>query len=379
MQLPNLPKPTIVDNADALASLVVDLQAQDIVGVDTESNSLYVYHGRICLIQLSTRERDYIVDPLVLDDLGALRGVFRDGAIEKVFHAAEYDLICLKREFDFDVVNVFDTMFAARVLRYPVFGLGDLLLRHFDVPVDKSHQRDDWGVRPLPEDSLHYAQMDTHYLPRLRDCLRDALVAEGSLEEAQEIFKDVERVDAKPQVFDPEGYWKLARPNQLTKREVAILRELYLLRDEIAQIEDVPPYKAIPNRVLLSMATLRPRNLRQLKRLRGFHQRYARLYGVEFLDAIELGLHAPLPVPPSVESPDPVIAERYMTLHAWRKERAIERGVDSNIVISKQALWEIAYLLPRTLEELSAVEGIGAWRLRTYGEEILRVVESFHK
>jgi ribonuclease D len=299
--------------------------------------------------------------------------------LKKIFHAAEYDLICLKRDFDFDVVNLFDTMFAARILRYENFGLAHLLHEHFDVDVDKSHQLDDWAIRPLPQDSLAYAQMDTHYLPRLRDILLQKMVYQGRLDEALEIFADVTRIDVKSHEFDPEGYWKIGKPRSLKRRQIAVLRELYLLRDEIARAEDVPPYKIMSNKTLIRLATEQPRNYQELENIRGLHGRTIRLYGHEIADAIEVGLTSSVPTPPKSERPDPKIAERYMQLHAWRKERAIERGVDSNIVISKHSLWEIARTVPRSVDDLRRIEGIGTWRQRTYGDEILQVVSSFKR
>src|SRR5690606_29531 len=132
---------------------------------DTESNSLYAYRERVCLIQLSTRSRDYILDPLIIVDMSPLAPLLADPGVEKVFHAAEYDLICLHRDYGFIVNNLFDTMVAARICGYKAIGLGSLLSEFLGVELDKRHQRDDWGERPLPPDSLRYAQMDTHYLP----------------------------------------------------------------------------------------------------------------------------------------------------------------------------------------------------------------------
>jgi ribonuclease D len=105
-----------------------------------------------------------LVDPLALDDLSALAPVFADERIEKVFHAAEYDLLCLKRDFDFECNNLFDTMLAARILGRDEIGLGSMLGAEFGLTLDKRQQRANWGERPLPSRLLEYARMDTHYL-----------------------------------------------------------------------------------------------------------------------------------------------------------------------------------------------------------------------
>ena len=104
-----------------------DLVTQSRVAVDTESNSLHAFREQVCLVQFSTTNADYLVDPLALRDLSLLAPIFSDPKIEKIFHAAEYDLICLRRDFHFTFANLFDTMQAARVLGYPAVGLDRLL------------------------------------------------------------------------------------------------------------------------------------------------------------------------------------------------------------------------------------------------------------
>ena len=117
----------VITHAAALRTLAKELQRHPIIAVDTESNSLYAYRERVCLIQFSTPLADTLVDPLALDDLTPLAPIFADPKIEKVFHAAEYDLICLKRDFGFEFANLFDTLVAARILGRKQVGLGAIL------------------------------------------------------------------------------------------------------------------------------------------------------------------------------------------------------------------------------------------------------------
>ncbi len=373
---PKLAPATYIDTDDALRDLVQELQDEPLLAVDTESNNLYSYRTKVCLIQMSTRTQDYIIDPLAIRDMQPLGKLFADPTIEKIFHAAEYDLICMNRDFGFEVCNLFDTMFAARLVHIENFGLGDILSQYFDVDVDKRHQRDDWGKRPLPQDSLLYAQMDTHYLPELRDKLLTQLEALDRLEEAHEIFLDVLNIDVKSQDFDPDGFWKLGLPRSLNRREMAYLREVYLEREEIAEKRDVPPFKVVGNKALVALARKPPNNLHQMRQLREFAPSQVRRYGERFLDALSRGRKAPLPKRPHNDLPDPVVAERYTTLHSWRKERAAKRNLDSSLILSKQTLWEIAREMPRNLEELGEIQGMGAWRVRTYGEEILKLLRT---
>src|SRR5713226_3766848 len=189
-----LPPPVLVAAPDRLAHLVDSLGREPAVGVDTESNSLFAYRERVCLIQFSTPNQDYILDPLALADLSALRPLFASPAQQKIFHAAEYDLICLKRDYDFKFANVFDTMVAARTLGWPRLGLAAILQERFGVTMNKRFQRANWGARPLTDDLLDYARLDTHYLAPLQTMLAADLAAAGRGEEAQEEFERLERV-----------------------------------------------------------------------------------------------------------------------------------------------------------------------------------------
>lgn len=376
-----LPPPTYIDSQEALDTLVESLQGENLLAIDTESNSLYAYRERVCLIQLSTRTADYLIDPLSVDSLQPLAPLLADPAVEKVFHAAEYDLMCMKRDFGFSFDNLFDTMIAARVCGRKLIGLGSLLDELAGVAVDKSHQRDDWGVRPLPAASLNYAQKDTHYLPMLRDHFVQELSELRRLEEAREAFRDVCRVPAaRRDSFDPAGFWRMSLPNNLTRREAAILREVYALREHLAQERDVPPFKIFSDKALVAVAQRAPIRLSDLRTIEGMSPAQIRRYGQTLIDAVVVGQHAELPNPPTPEPPgDPVVVERYSALREWRKTRAQQRGVESDVIISKDALWTLAERAPASLDEMDNVPGLGPWRREVYGAEILAVIRRYRR
>jgi ribonuclease D len=373
---PKLPPAIYIATDEKLVGLVQQLQNEPLLALDTESNSMYAYHTKTCLIQLSTRTEDYIIDPLAITDMQPLGTLLADERIEKVFHGAEYDLILMNRDFGFTVHNLFDTTYAARLCQVARFGLADLLSKFFSVEMDKKHQTDNWGIRPLKADSLAYAQMDTHYLPALRDVLLEKLKELKRVEEAQEVFGDVLRVEVKENGFDPEGFWKIGAPNAMNKREMAILRELYLLRDSMARDANVPPFKIFTNEVMMSIARQQPQNFTDLFGMKGLSPRYIRQWGDDLLDAIEHGRKNQLPRPPHRERPDPVMADRFTILQNWRKQIAEKRGLDSVLIISRQTLWDIARELPQDKEALAKIEGVGQWRLENYGDSLLKVIST---
>jgi len=372
---PNLPPFRYIDNAETLRWLAVELANETLIAVDTESNSLHAYKEQVCLVQLSTREQDFIIDPFPIEDLSPLGVLLEDPDIEVVLHAAEYDLMTLKRDYGFEINNLFDTLIAARVIGYDSFGLAALLETHFDVKPDKSHQRDNWGRRPLLDDMLQYAQMDTHYLPRLRDILRRELDEAGRMAEAMELCKEAEVVPAADNNTDPNGYWNIGRPKDLSLREMAILRELYLLREKLAEAQDRPTFKILSNNAMIRLAKEAPSSEGDLKDIRGVGGGHVRRYGDDLLSAIQRGKNAPLPEePPLPTPPDPVIADRFVVLQQWRKHKGIERGVGSDVVLAKGVLWELARTLPETHEELAELDGIGPERLALYGDDLLNVL-----
>lgn len=370
-----LPPAAYIDQGRALDEAVERLSRAERIAVDTESNSLHAYRGVTCLIQLSTASEDLLVDPLAIADVSPLGAVLADPRIEKVFHAAEYDLICLKRDFDFDARNVFDTMAAARVCGIQRIGLGNMLEDLLGVRHSKKHQKYDWARRPLPESVRRYAQVDTRYLLPLRDALDERLRSLGRLEEAREYIADMIRFEVKSEAFDPEGFWSLARPNSLNPQATAVLRELYILRDELAKSLDHPPQRLIPNKTLLQVVRRRPRSIKQLYNIRGLPAWLVRQSGDEIIEALRHGLSSRLKIQrPLQEAIPPAVSERYAALHSWRRETASARGVESDVIISRGALWQIARRNPASAEDLRGICGLGPWRRATYGADLVAVV-----
>ncbi|KAJ7229199.1 hypothetical protein GGX14DRAFT_417073 [Mycena pura] len=168
-----------VSTSDALETMVDELRLVLEIAIDLEHNNYRSYAGIVCLMQISTRTKDWIVDTLALRAelaTGALNEVFTDPKIIKVFHGAESDIIWLQQNFNIYIVNLFDTFHASKLLEFPRHGLANLLEMYCDFVPDKRYQLADWRIRPLPDDMLHYARSDTHFLLFIYDNLRNALL-----------------------------------------------------------------------------------------------------------------------------------------------------------------------------------------------------------
>ncbi len=368
--------PIIVNTSLQLAALLEDLAHQSAIAVDTESNSLYAYHECVCLLQFSTPEADYAVDPLAGLDLSPLAAVFADPGVQKVFHAAEYDVMCLKRDFGFQFANLFDTMWAARILGWPRVGLGDVLKDTFDVRTDKRYQRYNWGRRPLESQALAYACLDTHYLLPLRHLQAEALVRKGAWEEAQEVFEQIAACKPAARTLDLESFWHIKGVCDLNGRERAILRELAFWRDREARRQNQPPFKVLADHALVTLARARPRTMEELVGAANLKPYQVRRYGRQIVRAIERGCTARIPQPPSPpprHSDEEV--ERFEALRTWRKRVAAARGVEADVIVGNAVLWALAERNPRSLEDLECIEGLGPWKRSMYGSELLAVIK----
>lgn len=374
MSLPSLPPPVLIQDQGEFERLAASLASQQRIAVDTESNSLYAYRERVCLIQFSTRSSDYLVDPLAISDLSCLAPIFAEPKIEKVFHAAEYDVLCLKRDHGFKMSNLFDTRIASRTLGRKRSGLGDILAEEFDVEINKRFQRANWGKRPLNAELLDYARLDTHFLLPLRDRLAKALHAAGRWEEAHEACEAVKLVEPEPADFDPQGFWRIAHARQLKPERAAVLRQLYLLREKYARRLDRPPFKVLGDKTLLAIAQEMPGSMDGLSKLPGMTSGQVRRYGKDVLEAIKRGSSGPRPKPPSNARVEEVIMARYQTLREWRMRTARTRQVESDIVLPRDLVWDIAHRAPRDRKALKELMEPYEWRFRMYADDILRLL-----
>ncbi len=367
-----LPPPVWIDRPEVLQHILPILLNEPRLAVDTESNSLHAYREQVCLIQFSTPAADYLLDPLELLDLSPLAPLFANPGIEKVFHAAEYDLICLKRDFGFQVVNIFDTMQSARILRYPQVGLDALLGVKYGLQVDKRYQKANWGARPLSPEMLNYARLDTHYLLRLRDDLQAELEAKELWQLAREEFIRLSKLDGNGRADIP-AWERVSRGARLTDRQLAILKALCEWRDQTAERLGRPAFKVIDDKRLTAIAAAAPRQLNDLVGTLTEYQR--RRFGPEILRAVKTGSSAPPPPRPRSPRPKPVFLDRANALGQWRKRQAQKLHLESDIVLPKAWMQAIAERAPRTLDELDTLMPESPWRLEKFGPAILQVIQ----
>lgn len=359
-----------------LVELVAELRSFKRLALDIESNGFYAYQEKVCLLQLSSPEADFIIDPIAIRDLSPLAPLLADPDVEKVFHAGEYDILCLKRDYGFSFSNVFDTMIATRILGIKELGLAAAIDRHFQVKLSKKLQRADWGRRPLTLEHLRYAQLDTHYLMRLADIQKDLLKEKGRLEDAAEAFEALSRVTPNEKVFDPEGFWRMAAGRSLSGRQLACLKELYLFREQHSKARNRAPFRVMAEDLILRLAMEMPETMDAMRLIKGVTPYLLQKFGDELLQALERGRQAQaIPENSRVARPrrDPREWKLFEDLRQWRKLKAAELGVDPVVILSSGELKEIAVL--HLAGDEKPLRGLSALKLGRYGEDLLKFLD----
>ncbi len=375
------PRPRLIQTQAELETLFERLKGEPLLAVDTEAASFHRFHDRIYLLQLSSRHETAVVDPLAVTSLAPLAAVLADPDIEIVFHDADYDLRLLKLEHGFKAFNLFDTRIAAQLLNEPGVGLAALLEKYLGVRLDKRFQRADWSARPLSGEMLEYAAADTHHLPTLRDVLREQLQQQGRLEWAEEEFALATQAGwVAPADAEEPSYLRLKGAKALPGRALAVLRELYDWRDQLARRTDKAPFRILNNEPMLLMAKSPPTDIAELKSVRGIGPEQAERRGREILAAVQRGLAVPEAELPRVERPprraaDPAQEARLERLKAVRNQLAIEYNLASGVLCPNGTLEVIARMNPATIDQLAEVTELRRWQLREIGAGLLAALQ----
>ncbi|MSR35259.1 MAG: ribonuclease D [Gemmatimonadetes bacterium] len=370
----------LIDDPAKLPDLARALASERRIALDCEAAGFHRYSDRLCLLQISTAQTNWIVDPLAFDPGEALRGPLGNPAVEVLMHGADYDLRLLDRDLDIALHGLFDTQVAAAILGESALGLAALLETHLGVKLSKKHQRADWARRPLPADMLEYAASDTIHLHELSDLLRDKLVKAGRLEWALEECRYLEQTrweGAEAAEEDPVARVRGAR--DLQPREVAGLREALEWRNQIARERDKAPFRVAGDQALLEVVVTRPGTTEALAAVKGLSPALARQNGQELLDRLDRIGALPdgslVPYPRRARSgpgrPTPDIEERAERLKEVRNRRADELKIDRGTLLPNAVLLEVARLAPQTAQELESVPGLRKWQAAALGDGLL--------
>lgn len=367
--------PIWVDTRAGIDEAVATAVGAGRFALDTEADSLHSYFHKTCLVQLTADDRNFVIDPLALDQgaLSPLWEVVEDPEIPVLMHGSDYDIRVLDRDYDTRIRGLVDTQVMAQILGEEKTGLAALLEKEGGVILDKRHQRADWGRRPLTESQVVYAAADTAFLERLTGKLRERLVKLGRWDWAVEEFRKLEEVRYRPAEPNPLVFERVKGLRAL--REAARDRAFTLFewRESEAQRLDVPPFKVLGNATLLALAKEAPKRAAELAKLSGIGPRFIRRWG----RAVLLNIAQPNRAPEWTRGPrraeiPPKVTRRMKRLSKVRDEVAAELGLDSGLVCAKSCALGVASHEPRcaNADDLRRA-GLDGWRLDLLGSRFI--------
>ena len=367
--------PPIVETREALDEVVAAVAAgSGPIGLDAERASGYRYSARAYLIQLRREGAGTaLIDPIAFDDLSALNDAIGDA--EWILHAASQDIPCL-REVGLVPKALFDTELAARLLGYPRVGLATLVEVIVGKSMRKEHSAADWSKRPLPEPWLEYAALDVEVLVELRDVLGAELEESGKAEWARQEFEHLITFEPPPRQ-DP---WRRTSGIHKAKgrRALAAVRELWIVRDELAESLDTTAGRLIPDSAVIAAANALPTSGKLLMDTSGFHGRGARRYLDTWVEALKRARALPdneLPPvanrsdgPPQVRSwadRDPVAAARLNTARAAVTALSEDRNVPVENLLTPDYMRRVLWTPPKVADE--ELDDAVAAELKSFG------------
>ncbi len=331
------------------------------------------------MIQLSDRTDTWLLDPMALDDVPKLGDILGSESNEIVIHDADFDLRLLKRMYGFHVRGIFDTLIAAELINEPELGLASLMMKYFDIKLDKRFQKADWCKRPLTRDMLNYAAMDTRNLIALRDILADQLNAKGRWEWAQEEFGLLTEVPFQEREDQTPAFLRIKGAKALKPRELAVLKELQDWRVSVASQLDRAAFMVLGNDVMLELAKEPVTSIEALAKMKGVGPSAVDKYGRDILAAIDKGMNTPREEWPRLERPkrfprDPKLEDSVKRMKTVRDELALEHELRPGIIAANQLLLDIGRARPTSLDELLAVPGLRRYQAREFGPALLAVL-----
>ena len=369
-----------IDTQQAADDFLTDISDIREIAVDTEGASFHRFIDRIYLLQLSTRDRSAIIDPLPIGMPKGLGEILQDNNVEVVFHDADYDLRLLHQDYGWHVNHIFDTRIAAQLLGIKAFGLAALLEQFFDVKLDKKHQRADWSLRPLTSGMLDYAAQDTKYLLDLRDQLKAKLQHLGRWEWAQEEFQRLE--GTKWEEDDgSQAFLRIKGARDLNRRELALLRELVPWRDSVAKELDRATFRVMGNEVLLDIARAAPTTARELSTMKGMPRGVLERGASAILAAVTRGLevaeeHLPkFPRAPKWDREED-FDSRVAKLKSVRDSAATRLSLDPGVLCSRERLESIARKRPEKISDLEDIPGLRRWQIAEMGAEFVSALKA---
>lgn len=373
----------LIETAEDLAAFFTRAAEDDIIAVDIESAGFFRYFSRVNLIQIATRREAAIIDPQKIKDFSAFQQFASQSKCLWVFHGGDYDISMLARDLEVYIPVMFDTRKAAEIIGMHELGLRSLTEKYLGFTLDKRLQRCDWSRRPLTPAMREYGLLDAVCLIPIYDYLTSELQVLGRyewvLEECEYIARQAR--EAQPHQQDPYAF-RIKGSSRLSLRSLAVLREIWKFREEIAMKMDRAPFMLLSNQALLDIARQMPRTMSGLMVVKAVNREFLNRYGAELQAAVRAGLEAELT---DLEKPFKP-RERHELLNSWegeiaktlrevRDSLANDLSIPASVLAPSNAIYELARVRPETVGELRQCEVLHNWQVDILAEEFLPVLQ----
>ncbi len=335
----------LINTPDALETLVNRALDAPCVGIDTEFVWEQTYYPRLGIVQVGFSENDcHLIDTVTLSDLSPLGALIANRHTVKILHDAQQDLWILRRITDAVPCNIFDTRCAAGFAGLgSTLSLGNLLRLCLNIQLPKTETRTNWLRRPLSKNQVAYALNDVRYLPALREHLLTDIQRRGRENWLAEELRQYDISKLYDDRAPEEQYTRVKGTGRLSRRDMAIVRELATWREKEAQQVDRPRPWIMSDDAIVQIARRKPQSIQSLKRLRGIPRSIANQHGNSLLNAVQRGLatdekNCP-PISPPVR-PDPFDDARLDLAMAFLRGQCLSEGIDIAMVASRSDIKE---------------------------------------
>lgn len=312
----------------------------DEIGVDIEcENNQYYFGEYISIIQISTKEKDWIVDILNIDDYEPLRSVFEDENVLKIFHGCEFDMWMLKSDTEINPKNIYDTQMSLLLTGRTKIGLSDALEEFFKLKKEKKFQKANWTKRPLNKEMVEYAVNDSKYLIELKNKLEIELDKMGRKSWAKEEFKYIETRDKdhhKQTIEDLKGF------NDLNPNQRSVLKTIFRLRLKYAEKVNRPEHYIINAKKMIELSTNLPKSVKEWSYLKGVHRIVKQKAEIFFKDT-QKAKEKKLIIPKKNAKKFTVKQKQIITkISEKRDEAATKANLPKHMIMNKEQLKDIA-------------------------------------
>lgn len=373
--------PHIIADDTALMSLCNHLSQQSQLAVDLEGDSLHHFKEKLCLMQISDAEEDYIVDLIAISDFTPMKQILENPSILKVMHGADYDVVSLKRDYDAVICNLFDTGIAAQFLNYSKIGLANLIEKHFGLVLEKQYQKHDWSRRPLLEEHISYARSDTHFLLSLYEILTRSLTKVDLLAAALEESAYLTEREWNGRQYDGLDFMRVKKAHHLSSDGLRVLRALFNKRDDLAEQRDSPVFHYAPDGAIWAIANACPETGLELEacvpsKYKGLVKRHKSVW----LACVQEGLASDEALPTMPKGPKRPSKNKWLNeivnqLKDWRIQQQ-QDGTHDYLLPTNNQIKDIALLLPKTPEELSEQGICRLWQVQQWGQAVIDLVHT---